>query len=276
MGYSLTGDIREQCIFFCWGTGANGKSTFLDILRQMLGDYAANTPFSTFDLSRQANIPNDLAALYRSRMVTASETNESRRMNEGRVKAMTGDSAMTARFMHQEFFTFTPVFKIWLAMNHKPGITGTDDGIWRRIRLIPFTISFKGREDKTLLEKLRGELPGIFAWAVRGALDWQARGLEMPKAVQSATATYRTESDTIAQFEEEALVVNPKARVIASALYHQYVDWCKDTGHEPLNSTNFGRRLQERGYEKQKHSGNVFYIGLGLPEEILFKDSCER
>ena len=148
VGYSITGVIREQCIFFCWGTGANGKSTFLDILRQVFSDYAANTPFSTFDLSRQTGIPNDLAALHKSRLVTASETNESRRLNEGRVKAMTGDSAMTARFMHQEFFTFTPVFKIWLAMNHKPPITGTDDGFWRRVRLIDFTVSFKGREDK--------------------------------------------------------------------------------------------------------------------------------
>jgi putative DNA primase/helicase len=274
VGYSLTGDIREQCIFFCWGSGANGKSTFLDILRQVLCDYAANTPFSTFDLSRQTSIPNDLAALCRSRLVTASETNESRRLNEGRVKAMTGDSVMTARFMHQEFFSFTPKFKIWLAMNHKPCITGTDDGIWRRIRLIPFTVSFKGREDKTLLEKLRAEQQGIFAWAVRGALDWQGRGLEMPKTVRSATDAYRMESDTIAQFEEEALVINPKAKVVASALYHQYADWCKDTGHEPLNSTNFGRRLLERGYEKQKQSGNIYYIGLGLPELALdFKDS---
>lgn len=269
VGYSITGDIREQCIFFCWGTGANGKSTFLDILRQVLGDYAANTPFSTFDISRQTGIPNDLAALYKSRLVTASETNESRRLNEGRVKAMTGDSAMTARFMHQEFFTFAPVFKIWLAMNHKPSITGTDDGIWRRIRLIPFTVSFKGREDKTLLEKLRCELPGVLAWAVRGVLDWQSQGLDMPEAVQNATSTYRSESDTIAQFVEEALEVNLKARVIFSALYHQYANWCKDTGHEPMNSSNLGRRLQERGYKKQKQGGNIYYLGLGLPVKIF-------
>lgn len=273
VGYSLTGDLREQCIFFCWGGGANGKSTFLDILRQILGDYAANTPFSTFDLSRQSSIPNDLAALYRSRMVTASETNESRRLNEGRVKAMTGDSAMTARFMHQEFFTFTPMFKIWLAMNHKSGISGTDDGIWRRIRLIPFTVSFKGREDKTLLEKLRLELPGILAWAVRGALDWQGCGLEMPSAVTRATSAYRIESDTIAQFEEDALVINPKAKVNASALYKHYSDWCKETGHEPMNSTNFGKRLQERGYEKKHLSDGNYYLGLGLPIKDFMKGS---
>lgn len=269
IGYSLTGDIREQCIFFCWGTGANGKSTFLDILREMLCDYAANTPFSTFDLSRQTNIPNDLAALYKARFVTACETNESRRLNEGRVKAMTGDFALTARFMHQEFFTFAPVFKIWLAMNHKPSIAGTDDGIWRRIRLIPFVVSFKGREDKTLLNKLRAELPGIFAWSIKGVLDWQSHGLEMPEAVQNATSSYRIESDTIAQFIDEALVVNPKARVIASDLYHQYSQWCKDTGHEPMNSTNFGRRMAERNYEKRKIGHNVFYMGIGLPENLL-------
>jgi putative DNA primase/helicase len=274
VGYSITGDTREQCMFFCWGSGANGKSTFLDVLRWILGDYAANTPFSTFDLSRQTSIPNDLAALYRARMVTASETNESRRMNEGRVKAMTGDAALTARFMHREFFTFRPLFKIWLAMNHKPVITGTDDGIWRRIRLIPFTVSFKDRADKTLAEKLKNELPGILTWAVQGCLSWQALGLGMVDAIQNATDSYRLESDVLAQFIDEALVVNPKAKTHAGDLYKHYDQWCKSTGHEALNSTNFGRRMTERGYMKEKQSGSKYYIGIGLPiEHGIFKDS---
>lgn len=274
VGYSLTGETREQCMFFCWGSGANGKSTFLDVLRWIMGDYAANTPFSTFDLSRQSSIPNDIAALYRARMVTASETNESRRMNEGRVKAMTGDAALTARFMHREFFTFRPLFKIWLAMNHKPIITGTDDGIWRRIRLIPFTVSFKDRADKTLSDKLKAELPGILTWAVQGCLSWQALGLGMPEAVMSATTAYRTESDVLNQFLDEALVVNTSAKVTAGELYKHYVQWCKDTGHEPYNSTNFGRRLTERGFEKVRQSGHFYYLGIGLPiDEGMFKDS---
>lgn len=265
VGYSLTGDTSEQIIFFCHGSGANGKSTLLDLLRAMLGEYAANTPFSTFDQRNPSAIPNDVAALYKARLVTASETDESRRLNEGRVKAMTGDSAMTARFMHQEFFTYRPVYKIWLAMNHKPVIYGTDDGIWRRIRLIPFTQSFKDRPDKSLPETLQKELPGILAWAVRGCLKWREHGLGLPGVIKNATEQYRLESDFVAAFIDEALVVNPQARVKASELYKEYKDWCEPRGDTPMNSTNFGKRLAEKGFEKHRYNDGNYYLGLGLP-----------
>jgi putative DNA primase/helicase len=264
VGYSLTGDTREQVIFFCHGQGANGKSTFLDTLRAMLGDYAANTPFSTFDQKNPSAIPNDVAALYKARLVTASETNESRRLNEGRVKAMTGDSAMTARFMHKEFFTYRPQFKIWLAMNHKPTIYGTDDGIWRRIRMIPFSQSFKDNPDKTLEGTLHKELPGILAWGVRGCQMWMSEGLTLPNAIKNATEQYRLESDFIAAFIDEALLVHPSASLKASELYKEYVEWCRPRGDDPMNSTNFGKRLAEKGYEKKRTNHGYYYDGLGL------------
>jgi len=275
VGYSLTADTREQVIFFCHGQGANGKSTFLDTLRAMLGEYASNTPFSTFDQRNPSAIPNDVAALYKARLVTASETNESRRLNEGRVKAMTGDSAMTARFMHQEFFTYKPVYKIWLAMNHKPAIYGTDDGIWRRIRMIPFTQSFKDKPDKTLEEALHKELPGILAWAVQGCLSWQEAGLVVPQAIRNATNEYRLESDFIAAFIDEALLVHPGAKIKASELYKEYTEWCHPRGDDPMNSTNFGKRLAEKGFEKTKTRDGIYYIGVGLPVKINFMKDCE-
>lgn len=272
-GYSLTGDTREQCLFLCWGGGANGKSTMLETLRHVMGDYAANTPFSTFELNRKNQNTNDLAALSTIRLVTAAETNESRRLNEARTKAVTGGDPITARFLFGEFFTYTPKFKVWLAMNHKPTITGTDDGIWRRIRLIPFTVSFKGRADKTLPEKLRDEAPGILAWAVQGALDWQENGLMEPDVVVQATKKYRTESDVIARFLDAETVEHEKARIKAGELYKHYKQWSQETGEKMMTLTSFGKRIEDHGIPKEK-SNYVYYLGIGLSSKDfgLLKD----
>ncbi|MDZ4278289.1 MAG: phage/plasmid primase, P4 family, partial [Dehalococcoidia bacterium] len=203
VGYSLTGDTREQCLFLCYGSGSNGKSVFLSTLRAVAGGYAYNSPFSTFELDKRASIPNDVAALAGRRLVTSSETNEGTRLNEARLKALTGGDAMTARFLHGEFFTFEPVAKFWLAVNHRPLVTDDSYGFWRRVRLIPFTRVFKGEEDdQQLAETMRAELPGILAWAVRGALEWRRRGLAPPDAVLLATETYRSDSDPLAPFLE--------------------------------------------------------------------------
>jgi putative DNA primase/helicase len=165
IGYSLTGDTREQCMFLCHGTGANGKSVFLAILKRLAGRYAFNAPFSSFERQHQSSIPNDLAALVGRRLVTSSETNEGTRLNEARMKALTGCDPITARFLHAEFFTFTPVAKYWLAVNHKPVVGDDSVGFWRRVRLIPFTRQFRGAAaDKTLQGALEAELPGILAW----------------------------------------------------------------------------------------------------------------
>jgi putative DNA primase/helicase len=231
VGYSLTGDTSEQSIYFCLGRGANGKSRFFAGVRYVLGPYAYDAPFSTFEASARATIPNDLAALGGRRFVTVSETAENMRLNEARIKALSGCDPITARFLNQEFFTFTPTCKLWLAVNHKPRVTDDSLGFWRRVKLIPFTRTFQGADDdKHLDEKLRAEAQGILAWAVRGTLEWQQRGLEPPNAVRAATDEYRTESDPLAEFMSARCVQGEQLRVTASGLYKAYAEWAKATG----------------------------------------------
>ena len=265
-GYSVFGDPREQLVALCWGGGCNGKGRMLHAICHALGDYAANTPFSTFELTK-AQATNDVAALWQKRLVTASETTEARRLNEARVKAVSGGDPITARFLFGEFFTFIPTFTVWLSMNHKPIITGTDEGIWRRIRLIPFTVSFLGREDKTIDAQLEPEAPGILRWIVDGCLEWQRDGLREPSEVLAATAQYRAESDVVGQFWEDCVIEIPGARTKASDLLQRYREWCEAEGERPLNRTVLGRRLADRGYQKQRLGTGVHYLGIGLLNE---------
>jgi putative DNA primase/helicase len=267
VGYSLTGDTREQCLFLCHGKGANGKSTMLGTLRAVLGDYSANTPFSTFEVGDRSGNTNDLAALAGTRLVTAAETSEARRLNEARVKAVTGGDPVTARFLYTEFFEYVPTYKIWLSMNALPTVAGVDEGIWRRLRLIPFRVSFKGREDRTLEATLRAEAPGILAWAVDGCLQWQAMGdLGAPSAVLDATEAYRAESDVIGRFLEDRTASDPDPRhgVRASDLYSAYSRWCLVMGEKAETATTFGRRLGDLGFEKKRAGAGMFYYGLRL------------
>lgn len=265
IGYSLTGDTSEQCLFLCYGTGANGKTVFLTTLRTILGELAINTPFDTFIETYDTRIPNDVAALRGARLVTASEVAEGKRLNEGRIKSLTGGDPVTARFLHSEFFTFLPEFKLWLACNHKPVIRGTDEAIWRRVRLIPFTAYFgPDVADPYLADKLAAEAPGILAWAVKGCLAWQRYGLGQAEAVRSATATYRAESDLLAAFLDERTEAEKTATVRAGELYNAYKTWCEANGEHAMTGTAFGRRLTERGYDKVKDRAGWRYIGLAL------------
>jgi putative DNA primase/helicase len=268
IGYTLSGDTREQCLFMCHGSGANGKSVFLSVLRALTGEYGANACFDTFlDHDRGGrSVPNDLAALRGARLVTASEVQEGARLNEGRIKAVTGCDAMTVRFLFKEYFTFDPIFKLWLAVNHKPTIRGTDEAIWRRIRLIPFNAHFApDKADPDLTKKLVAEGPGILAWAVQGCLDWQRQGLGTPNAVSAATSSYRVESDVLAGFLSDCVPESPLSPVKASDLYAAYRNWCQNNGENPLSGTKFGTRLTERGIVKQRKNTGSYYIGLGLP-----------
>lgn len=264
VGYSICGDIGEQCLFLCHGGGSNGKSTFLNVLRTIAGDYGTNTAFSTFELRERSSIPNDIAALVGSRLITASETSEARRLNEARIKAITGGDPVTCRFLHGEYFTYQPTYKVWLAMNHKPTIQGTDNGIWRRIRLIPFNVNFEAVRDNTLERKLLAEAQGILRWAVEGCLLWQVGGLAAPTAVTEATAKYREESDIIGQFLAEKTLSIRGANTRASELFNAYKEWCKENNENPGTGTAFGNRLAERGMPKKTTRTGVMYLDLGL------------
>lgn len=268
-GYTLTGNIGEHCLFFLYGSGANGKSTFTETLQAVLGEYARKTPTDTLMVKyRDTTIPNDVARLAGARMVSAAELAEGKRLNESLVKDLTGGDLITARFLRLEFFDFRPVFKLWMYGNHKPDIRGTDEGIWRRLKLIPFEVTIpEGERDKHLPDKLREELPGILAWMVQGCLLWQRGGLAFPEKVKQATASYRASQDTLGEFIADCCVINPLATVKAGDLYNAYKTWCSDSGAEPINQTLFGRQITERGYKKDRKQGVILYFGLGLLAE---------
>jgi putative DNA primase/helicase len=264
-GYALTGDTSERALFLLWGSGANGKSTALDTLKATLGDYALRTPTETLLAKRDGGIPNDVARLRGARLVTASETEDGRRLAEAFIKDLTGGDTLSARFLHGEWFDFRPTGKIWLATNHKPAIRGTDNAIWDRIRLIPFTVTIPQEErDRQLLAKLSAERSGILAWMVRGCLDWQRNGLREPVAVRDATEAYRQEQDVLGMFLAERCVIDPRVEAAAAQLYQTYVAWSEAAGERPLPQRGFGMRLTERGFTRRKRVGNIWWTGIDL------------
>lgn len=264
IGYCLTADTREQKLFLCYGPGANGKSVFLEVLTDLLGDYAANASFETFDANRRNESTNDLAALRGKRLVTVIETEEGRRLAEARVKSVTGQDLITCRFLYGEYFSYRPTYKIWLAMNHLPTIRGTDKGIWRRIQLIPFTQDFTGREDKTLRDTLRGELDGIMQWALEGLRQWWQRGLDTPAVVTNATAAYRAESDQIGRWINDRCVQVSNVFLPTSPGYKDYSAWCQEGGEEPISQNKWSRRITEKGYQQSPNGSARGWYGLGL------------
>jgi putative DNA primase/helicase len=264
IGYSLTGNVSEQCLFFLHGEGANGKSTFLNVIKEMCGDYAIQCPADTLMMKREQGISNDVARLRGSRFVATSETEEGQPLAEAKVKQLTGGDPIVARFLYGELFEFTPNFKIWLAANHKPIIRGGDHAIWRRIKLIPFNVTFFAREmDHTLPERLRSEYPGIFAWAVAGCREWHQHGLKPPKEITEATRQYKEEMDLLEQWIDSCCVQASDATGKSSELHRSYSQFVQDAGGQPENTTNFGRKLAQRGFEKTK-KGTIVYSGIGL------------
>ena len=269
VGYSLTGSTEEQVLFLLHGSGANGKTTFVETLRALLGDYGQQTPAETFLERRGDQIPNDLARLRGARFVAAVETGENRRLAETLVKRLTGGDTISARFLRQEWFEFRPAFKAWLATNHKPEIRGTDDAVWRRIRLIPFNVKIpEADRERDLPETLRGELPGILRWALDGCVEWRARhDLEAPAAVTGATASYRDDMDVLGRFLDDCVVVDPAATVKAGELYNRYGYWVDAVGErERLTQKMFGTRLGERaeGFTPHRNNEGRSWRGLRL------------
>jgi putative DNA primase/helicase len=270
VGYSATGDTSEQCMFINHGGGANGKTTWQEIIAAALGDYAMRAPTEMLLAKPAGGIPNDVARLKGARFVAASETEEGRRLAESRVKDLTGQDTITARYMRAEWFDFRPTHKLYLSTNHKPEIRGTDAAIWRRIRLVPWSVTIPPEEqDKKLPAKLRAELPGILAWIVQGCLEWQRIGLQPPEEVRRATGRYRAEMDVLAAFIDEECNVVDHARATAKALYGAYKAWCEDNGERPESQRRFGSRLKERGFESGRmttgaRKGAVEWYGIGL------------
>jgi putative DNA primase/helicase len=269
VGYSATGDTSEQCIFINHGSGANGKSTFQEALSAALGEYAMRTPTEMLLARRVDGVPNDVARLKGARFVSASETEEGRRLAESRIKDLTGQDTITARFMKAEWFDFAPTHKLWLSTNHKPEIRGTDVAIWRRIRLVPWMVAIPPAEqDKQLPTRLRGELPGILAWVVQGCLQWRREGLQAPDEVRKATGEYRAEMDVLAGFLVECCELGTDHWEYAKDLYESYKRWCDENGERPEPQRKFGGRLGERGFQRDRGGsrGAGVWRGVRLTE----------
>lgn len=268
VGYSLSGLTDEQCAFFCYGTGNNGKSTFLDVIRCILGDYASNIqPETLMVRNTNSSANSDIARLKGARFVTSVEPNEGLRLNEGLLKQLTGDDMVTARKLYAEEFEFKPEFKLWMATNHKPVIRGTDTGIWRRIHLIPFTVNIPAEKvDRKLKDKLMQELDGIFLWCLEGLKRYNAEGLSKPSAVIKAVEQYRGEMDTISKFLDECTVSAPCRCVKAKDLYNVYSRWCEENGEYKLTNTKFGSEVQKR-YERKRVTTGYVYCELDFNDE---------
>lgn len=276
VGYMLSGSTQEQCVFFLYGDGANGKSTFLDTLAAMLGDYAMNAQAETLmEKNRnQGGARSDIARLKGARLVTTSETDEGVYLNESLIKQLTGGDAITARFLYGKEFEFRPEFKIVMATNHKPRVRGTDTGIWRRIKLVPFTQAIpEDKQDKRLPEKLLAELPGILNWALEGCRQWveaskgNRSGLPKCEAVRAATAEYRTEQDCLTMFLEDCIYPCPGQTLQAAVFYRIYRAWAQDNGERfPVSSTRFGREMKKKFAAKTTNT-NTEYQGIGLTQD---------
>ena len=280
-GYALTGSTAEHALFFLYGTGANGKSTFVNALTSISGDYHKTSAIETFTASNSDRHPTDLAGLRGARLVTSVETEEGRRWAESKIKSLTGGDRIAARFMRQDYFEFTPIFKLVVAGNHKPGLRSVDEAIRRRFHLVPFTVTIPVDErDEGLGAKLKSELPGILNWAIKGCLEWQSTGLAPPLVVQDATAAYLEAEDALTAWIEDAGERATEVFETSQALYRSWKSWCDRTGEHAGSLKKFSQRLEDRGEAigirkgRDNHGLRGFY-GLRVTKPDLASDGCE-
>jgi putative DNA primase/helicase len=264
-GYALTGITREHALFFGFGTGANGKSVFVTTLAGILGDYHRTAAIETFVSSPVERHPTDLASLRGARLVTATETEEGRHWAESRLKTLTGGDKIAARFMRQDFFEFTPAFKLLVVGNHKPRLRSVDEAIRRRLQLIPFSVTIPASErDPELACKLEDERPGILRWAIKGCLEWQRQGLNPPKAVRAATADYLTAEDAFGAWLDERCWRDPQAWTASGALFGSWSQWAAAAGEYVGSLRRFNDILEARGFSPLKRELGKGFIGLRL------------
>jgi putative DNA primase/helicase len=270
IGYCLTGYLEYEMILFLHGGGHNGKSIFLQVVMQLLGEYACDTPTNTLMASSGEGIPNDLARLQGKRLVTFAETGEGKYWDEEKLKKMTGGDPITARFLHREFFSFYANFKLLGTGNHRPNIRTLDYAIRRRIKLIPFNQYIeKPNTDYKNPEFWELELPGIFNWAFKGYWMLRREGWQEPEIVKEETKLYFDEQDIFGQFLEDCCHYDPErldTRLVAenSKLYQVYTQYADKLGHSALKHRSFSQKLMDRGFNKGKDSRGRIWKGLEL------------
>lgn len=278
-GYSLTGLMTERAMFIPYGTGANGKSVFLDTFMHILGDYATSLPASTIMRQQYDTrmVMNYMATLHGRRFVHASEADASQHLSEQAIKTVTGDQTLTAEMKYKDPFSFTPTFKLWLATNHKPRITGTDNAIWTRIRLIPFSITIENdQQDPFLLQYLEEtESEGILQWAVLGCLAYlkclsEKRRPEMAMEIADATDEYKSEQDILGSFIEDNLLAKNDSKVSSSGLYKRYQKWCENNGHRPMSNTKMSIEVKQRGIKKHRFNDGIYWMNIQLANEDAY------
>ncbi|MFJ4529077.1 phage/plasmid primase, P4 family [Streptomyces nigrescens] len=275
VGYGLTGYTSEQCFAVLWGKGANGKSVLTDALAKIFKAITKNTPFATFEDKASGGIPNDIAALRDARLVMSSEGESGKPMSEAILKRASGGDEMTARFMRKEFFTFTPKFLIMLATNHQPKFRGQDEGLWRRVKLVPFRRYFAPheREDRAVMDRRFQveEAEGIAAWAVRGAAEWLANGLQDPAVITEATKEYRETSDALAGFFPGVIVrCKDDCQMPGSDAFNAYLDWCEAENlpsKERWSRRAFYSAMAERQVTSKKTNKGIALQGVCLAED---------
>lgn len=265
LGCTMLGLATEEILIICYGHGSNGKSVFSNVVHKIMGGYAITAPPSLLTARRQDDTGprNDLAALAGARYVSINEMQAGDRLDEQVVKMLAGREPISARFLHQEFFEFTPSFTPWLRTNHKPIITGLDDGIWRRLVLLPFNRKFTDNEkDPALEQKLLDEQDAILMWWVEGAKLYLQDGIKLSPRMRSELATYRSESDLLGEFLSDQTRPDPTGKANQGTLYKSYREWCEECGVRPLSKKTFTQRLAERGFPEGKSGKNRFYCGL--------------
>lgn len=278
VGYALTGDISEHCMFILYGTGRNGKSTLLNVFDLLLGDYHSKAEARSFLKQRNEGVRNDIAALRGARCASASEAAEGAKLNEPLIKELTGGDIIKTRFLYKEYFEFKPQFKIMMAVNSKPEVVGMDEGMWSRIRLIPFVITIpKAARDKHLISKLEAELSGILNWAIAGLKEWREHGLNEPQVILDEIEAYRDEMNLVHRFIGDGTFRKETSVVGATELYECFKLWCEEEGESYLSQKQFGRRMTEMGFVRKRRSihGQTVtgYLGIELKTKY---DSRQR
>ena len=264
-GYSLTGDTTEHALFFLYGEGGNGKGVFLNTIAGIMGDYALTASMDAFVVTHNDRHPTELAAMRGARLVTAQETEEGRRWAESKIKALTGGDKISARFMRQDFFEFTPQFKLVIAGNFKPALRGVNEAIRRRMNLVPFTMKIAESErDPQLAEKLRAEWPGILAWMIRGCVEWQDAGLRQPGAVLEATQEYLAEEDSTSAWFDELCVRDANAKTLGAAAWGSWVRWAEGAGVFVGDRKRFYRTMDAMGFQRGIREGAPLFRGFSI------------
>jgi len=273
VGYSLTGSVREECLFLLVGTHRNGKSTLTGTLSKVIGEYGCTIDFASLVAKHNYTGPkDDIANMKGMRFVTAQENAEGSRLAEELIKWLTGGDLVRARKLYSNSSEIEPTWKLWLSVNHRPIVSFTDQAIWTRLIVIPFDVSFEGREDRTLKERLPKELQGILAWAVQGCIMWQKEGLNPPECVRLSKEEYRKGMNQLSEFVEDECVVDEGLTVLSGVLYGNYLEWCNANGNRyPVGSKKFVALLQAMGIKRGRAKtarGDRTYVGIGLREDL--------